>query len=155
MPNKIQVSCHEETPHAGWMDVVASFIEKVLAHLDIDQWELSVLFCLDPYIAELNKQYRNIDGPTDILSFEQGDEYVDDSDETWFSAGDLVVSLDSLASNAERFSVSRDEELKRLLIHGILHLDGLDHATNDPEEEMLLLQEKILDNFSDIQVIKE
>jgi len=52
--------------------------------------------------------------------------------------------VDTLFKNAEEFSVSPDEELKRLLVHGILHLAGYDHSDNSPEQEMLKLQESIL-----------
>lgn len=58
--------------------------------------------------------------------------------------GDMVISLDSLKRNADYFSVSEDEELYRLLIHGVLHLLGEDHATNDPSEPMLQRQERLL-----------
>ncbi len=155
MPNEIAVSCHENTVEQPWMDSVSPFIQNVLESLSLDRWEISVMFCSDTCIAELNSRYRNIEGPTDILSFEQGDDYVDDSGETWFTAGDLVISLDSLADNAIRFGISQNEELKRLIIHGILHLDGYDHATNDAEEEMLVFQEKLVDSFSSVQLIRD
>jgi probable rRNA maturation factor len=80
---------------------------------------------------------------------------VGDDNETWFTAGDLVISIDSLADNAKQFSVSENEELKRLLIHGILHLNGMDHTTNDTDEEMLQVQEKILAGFSGEVIIKD
>lgn len=155
MPNTISVSCHEKTQQPPWIDHVAGFVEQVLDRLSLDQWELSILFCSDPCIAELNERYRGITGPTDVLSFEQGDEYVDEAGSTWFTAGDLVISLDSLAHNASRFNVSMNEELKRLLVHGILHLDGFDHATNDDGEEMLVFQEKLMDSFSSTTIIRE
>ncbi len=155
MSNSIAVSCHEKTEQPLWMNHVEDFVKQVLEHLSLDHWELSILFCSDPCIAELNKRYRDIDGPTDVLSFEQGDEYIDQEEITWFTAGDLVISLDSLAHNAERFAVPVNEELKRLLIHGILHLDGFDHATNDAGEEMLIFQEKLMDSFSSVRIIRE
>ena len=71
----------------------------------------------------------------------------------WFSAGDIVISIDTLQRNSETFEVPVDEELKRLLIHGILHLDGYDHADNSPEQEMLQFQEKILAQFADVHII--
>ncbi len=106
------------------------------------------MFCDDAFIAGLNMEYRKMEGPTDVLSFEQGDEYIDDQDLTWFNAGDIVISLDSLASNARSFGVGMNEETKRLLVHGILHLDGMDHDSNSPDEEMLQMQERILSAFN-------
>jgi probable rRNA maturation factor len=149
MSNRIAVDSEEGMQVPSWIANVSPFMEKVLDRLDIDNWELSVLFCTDAFIAKLNSQYRNIDGPTDVLSFEQGDEYIDDSDVTWFNAGDIVISLETLDKNCEQFEVSRNDELKRLLVHGILHLDGMDHSDNAPEQEMLQFQEHMLVGFAD------
>lgn len=134
----------EEVERPSWFCNVEPFVEKVLAKLKIDNWELSILFCNDEFIADLNKQYRNVEGATDVLSFEQGDEYVDENDFVWFSAGDIVISLETLQTNCTSFNVTPNEELKRLLVHGVLHLNGMDHSDNSPEQEMLVFQEKIL-----------
>ena len=103
-------------------------MQKILEKLGKDGWELSVLFCSDSFIKNLNNEYREIDSPTDILSFEDGDEYIDDEGEKWISAGDIAISIETFMKNAEEFGVPADEELKRLLIHGILHLSGMDHG---------------------------
>ena len=138
--NAVEISVEGvDTP--GWADRARDFALAVLERLGKDGWDLSILLCDDPFIKGLNSQYRDKDEPTDVLSFEQGDEYVDESGETWFSAGDIVISVDSLMSNAREFGVTPDEELKRLLIHGILHLNGMDHATNSPDEGMLVAQD--------------
>jgi probable rRNA maturation factor len=63
--------------------------------------------------------------------------------------GDIVISLDALRENAGFFKVSEDEELRRLIIHGILHLAGNDHASNDPGEPMLVKQENILETIGE------
>lgn len=155
MSNKIQVECKDGMTEPSWISSVSPFVEKVLAYLEIDQWELSVLFCDDPFIRNLNNEYRKIDAPTDVLSFEQGDEYIDEDDVTWFNAGDIVISLDSLQANSQYFNETPNVELKRLLIHGILHLDGQDHENNDSDQEMLQLQERILLFFINDIVFKE
>lgn len=155
MSNRISVDSDEGVARPSWIEFVEPFMSKVLERLDIDNWELSVLFCSDPFIADLNKKYRNIDGPTDVLSFEQGDEYIDDEDVTWFNAGDIVISVDTLKKNAEQFDVTVNDELKRLLVHGILHLDGMDHDNNDPEQEMIQFQEHLLAGFTNEIVFKE
>jgi len=153
--NRIIVDCAEGLAAPAWMTNIEPFVAKVLDRLDIANWELSIELCDDPFIAKLNKEYRDIDGPTDVLSFEQGDEYVDDDEQTWFTAGDIVISVDSLKKNAAEFAVEVNEELKRLLIHGVLHLDGFDHSDNSPEQEMLQFQEHLLNGFADDVVFKE
>ncbi len=123
-------------------------VNEVLKLFSKDDVELSISFVSDDEIQELNKQWRNIDSPTDILSFVQSDN-VDDMD-FWPTdnesniLGDMIISIKAIERNCENFNVSFDEEVDRLLIHGILHLLGHDHKTNDKDEPMLVLQEEIL-----------
>lgn len=128
----------------AWLGRAEAFALKVLDALGLGDWDLSIAFCDDAYMRSLNSRYRGKDEPTDVLSFEQGERFADPELGERFLAGDIVVSLETLAGNAEYFGVARDEELKRLIVHGILHLSGMDHPDNGPEREMLALQEKIL-----------
>jgi probable rRNA maturation factor len=132
--------------------------------LGISGWEISILYCTDNYIQQLNKRYRNRDEPTDVLSFGGGELFPGKPQKT--IAGDIAVSTDSLKKNCREFGVSPNEELKRLLVHGILHLKGYDHEGNlpessrengeiRPEEEMLVLQERILQIFRTSIIIEE
>jgi rRNA maturation RNase YbeY len=70
----------------------------------------------------------------------------------FINGGDIIISLHTLGENAEYFGVEEEEELKRLLIHGILHLSGMDHSDNSPEQEMLIYQEKILTRLSGVKI---
>ncbi|HUX36601.1 MAG TPA: rRNA maturation RNase YbeY [Rectinemataceae bacterium] len=117
---------------------------SVLAKLEKDNWDLSLVFCDDPFIRDLNGRYRGKDEATDVLSFEQGDTYADEAGCKRLLAGDIVISLETLERNAAEFSVSRGEELRRLVVHGILHLSGLDHEDNEATRPMLRLQERLL-----------
>jgi probable rRNA maturation factor len=123
-----------------WTPAANLFIKKALEKLGRNNWELSVLFCDNSYIKSLNAKYRSKDEATDILSFPLGE----NAPGGRFMAGDLVISLDALEENTRFFKVSADEELRRLLIHGILHLCGYEHSTNEAKEPMLETQEKIL-----------
>lgn len=130
----------------SWSGSVSRFALKVLDELECGNWELSILLCGDKTITELNSQYRKKAEPTDVLSFNQGVE-IKDGEKTIYLPGDIVISLDTLRENAAYFKIEEDEELRRLIIHGILHLNGMDHETNDEKEPMLELQEKILDRL--------
>lgn len=156
--NIIEISCHEDlAQEPQWLPKILPFLEAVLKKLQLSGWELSVLFCKDDFIQELNKNYRQLDMPTDVLSFNSGSIYEDEVGVEWFSAGDIVISVDTLAKNAVEFNVSQDQELKRLLIHGILHLSGMDHSDNSPKQPMLQFQEIVLQDFiaeSDIIIKK-
>ena len=154
MSNSISVSFNDEPPGSIDPVRVENFISEVLNELNLKNWDISLLFCDDAFIQNLNKQYRDIDSPTDVLSFEQGDEYFDDAGETRFMAGDIVISLDSLRFNAEEFNVEINEELKRLIVHGILHLNGMDHLDNSPEQEMLKFQEELLMQYKNMEIYR-
>ena len=130
----------EELPLPPWSQEARSFILNVLDLLGLSNWDISVLICNNSYIKALNSQYRNKDEPTDVLSFPLGER----SRAGRFLAGDIVISLDALEENARFFKVTVEEELRRLLVHGILHLSGEDHATNKADEPMLIKQEEIL-----------
>lgn len=141
--NDVQISAEGiEAPE--WLPGAAAFALLVLEALGVDGWDLSLLVCDDPFIRELNRRYRDKDEATDVLSFEQGGHYRGPEGEERFLAGDIVISLGGLSRNVADFGVGKDEELRRLVIHGILHLSGLDHEGNDPAEPMLARQEELL-----------
>ncbi|MBR5400618.1 MAG: rRNA maturation RNase YbeY [Treponema sp.] len=159
MANRIFVAVQEGMEEPVWLEKAESFICRAAGELGYSGEEISVLFCNDEYIRQLNSTYRNIDAPTDVLSFENGEEY-EDEEGLWKCAGDIVISLDTLPVNAEYFKEDRNSELKRLLVHGLLHLNGMDHGEEhiqegmEPEGEMLVLQERILQKLKDEIIIK-
>lgn len=154
MANRVFVSVQEKMDEPVWLCKVEPFVQKALKRIGYDGEELSLLFCDDAFIQELNKNYRQIDNATDVLSFENGDEY-EDEEGTWFCAGDIIISVETLPKNAAYFEVDENSELKRLLVHGLLHLNGMDHGDEHiekgvaPEGEMLVLQEQILEELKD------
>ena len=133
---------------------IKEFLRQVLEKLGKDKWEVSVLFTGDAFIKQLNKEYRGKDEPTDVLSFAQVDNKEAFPEKGGrFYAGDIVISMETLAKNADYFGISMNEELKRLLVHGILHLSGMDHENNNPDQPMLVKQEKILNQFTGVVLL--
>ena len=159
MANNILISVYEGTKEPEWLDKVEPFIQKVLEKCGFDGEEISVLFCNDDFIHQLNSEYRKIDNATDVLSFENGDNYTDEDGNEWFCAGDIIISLDTLPVNSKYFEVTEDEELRRLLVHGILHLNGMDHGEEHVEKgvepvcEMLKIQKKVMNELKDEKII--
>ena len=159
MANRVFVSVQEGVKEPEWLDKVQDFLLLAANQLGFDNEEVSVLFCNDEYIKELNSSYRNIDTPTDVLSFENDEEY-EDEEGKWKCVGDIAISLDTLPVNAEYFNEDTNAELKRLLVHGLLHLNGMDHGEEHIEKglapvcEMLVLQENILEKLKDEIIIK-
>jgi probable rRNA maturation factor len=138
----------EEVPLPVSEKLAKAYIQKVLSFLEKDKWDLSVLFCNDIRMKQLNFQYRKKNETTDVLSFMLGE-----TAHGRYLPGDIVISLEKLEENAMRFKVSSDEEFRRLLVHGILHLCGMDHETNREQEPMLQLQEKILASLAGERII--
>ena len=157
--NRVFVAMQDGVDEPEWFESVEPFVQKVMGELKFDGEEISMLLCNDTYMQELNKTYRNIDSTTDVLSFENDEEY-EDEEGKWKCVGDIVISLDTLPVNAEYFKESRNAELKRLIVHGLLHLNGMDHGEEHIEEgvapvcEMLVLQEKVLKKLEDEKIIK-
>lgn len=150
---KVEICTSEDVSLPFSEEDCLNFLNKALIRLDFNNWQLSVMFCNNEFIRDLNHKFRNKDEATDVLSFENGETFDDDGEER-FLAGDIVISLEFLQKNAEEFKVGINEELKRLLIHGILHLSGMDHATNGEDEEMLIRQERLLAEFEEVLIWK-
>ncbi len=137
----------------AWSASATDFALLVLESIGVDAWDLSILLCGDDRIRELNSDYRGKDEATDVLSFSLGEWVADDALGKRYLPGDLAISLDTLEENARYFEVSPDEELRRLIIHGILHLHGMDHASNDADEPMLRMQEAMLSTLPQERII--
>ena len=145
-----------ETEEKVDLKQVRAILKKIVAYYG-EKRDFSVTFVTDNEIQELNMEYREIDAPTDILTFRLDDApsfpiSFEEEDVDFLNneeMGDIFISLDTMRRNAEEFGVKNEEELSRLLLHGILHLRGLDHKTNDFEkEEMLKEQEEVLTKLS-------
>ena len=134
---------------------VISFILSILRERGHCNWDVSLFFASDERMQELNMQYRKIPSSTDVLSFIMGDAYTNTDGRKRYSAGDIVINLRRVCENALAFGVGENEELKRVIIHSLLHLEGMDHATNESEEPMLLLQEEILARYEEVMLLKE
>ena len=133
---------------------------KILEFMELSEYELSLLIVNDEKIKELNRDYRQKDKATDVLSFPQIEwnqpllvaekksrEAHQDSHKV---LGDIVISLDHVAINAEKIGNTLAREFCFLLIHGILHLCGHDHMEKDEEILMFDQQKKILSLLSNI-----
>ena len=97
--------------------------------------EVSITLVNDKTIHKLNKQYRNIDKPTNVLSFELGDDIL---------LGDIFISLDTVKKEATLAGISVPEHTAHMIVHGMLHLQGYDHLNDKDAETMEKLEIKIL-----------
>ena len=118
---------------------VAILLRKVLRLLGLHKAEISILFVGDKRMRMLNRRYRGIDRTTDVLSFPQDEYSAPNKGRTPkdIILGDIVISLQKTSVQAEENGLSFHEELKRLLIHGLLHLIGYDHEINRYQERKM------------------
>lgn len=126
-----------------------AIIEQALKTLGIeDDVEVSCVLVDDERIHEINREYRHIDRSTDVISFAMEDNdqfYVEGMPRT---LGDIFISVDHAKKQAEEYSHSLRREMCFLFTHGILHLLGYDHMTDEQEKEMFGLQDQILGALS-------
>lgn len=132
----------EENSHLTY-EFFMKIAEAVFDYLNNkeNQYEISLLITNDETIHLLNKEYRQKDKPTDVLSFPMEDDIM---------LGDIVISLDTAKNQAQEREIGLDREIAFLFIHGLLHLLGYDHETSaEDEKEMFALQEEILKKLID------
>jgi rRNA maturation RNase YbeY len=109
-------------------DVVASYAQK--------RGEINYIFTSDKAILKINQDYLQHDYYTDVITFDySGDNKI---------AGDIFISLETVASNTQKFNQNFDTELRRVIIHGVLHLIGFKDKTPEEEKQMRKEEEKAL-----------
>lgn len=114
-------------------DVLTRLANRILSAESFDEpSEISILFCDDPFMTELNLEYRNKNKPTDVLSFEQ--ENV--PGQTPQVLGDIIISLETVESNCHSDTSAMRDEVRMLVCHGLLHLLGYDHGTQEEKDIM-------------------
>lgn len=116
----------------------SAWIKAVAASYGRTVGEVGYLFCDDEKILEVNREYLGHDYYTDIITF--------DYDEEEQINGDLVISLDTIRTNAEQFGKTYEEELHRVIIHGILHLCGINDKGPGEREIMEAAENRALED---------
>lgn len=133
----------DEPPSSGWLQTC---VEQTLKEADFQGGcEVSILLVDDQRMQELNKQYRDKDSSTDVLSFALEDEETMPLPEgAPRMLGDVVLSLETLERQAADNRGTHPKETAWALAHGVLHLLGYDHDTDEEEAEMRALEQKVL-----------
>lgn len=118
-------------------ELVNKVVEHIIAADGIEAEEVSILITNNAEIQGLNAEYRDIDAPTDVLSFPLDDEYL----------GDIVISLDKVLEQAEEYGHSPERELAFLTVHGMLHLLGYDHIEEEDRLRMRAREDELLNEL--------
>mgnify|MGYP002425925533 FL=1 len=127
-----------------------SFVRKVVKHtlkkMEAEKSEVNIIFVGLEEIHEINKAYRNVDRPTDVISFA----LEDTEDVTVYEErvlGDIYICLDKVHEQAKEYGHTEIREMAFLIVHGLLHLLGYDHMIKEEEKIMFGLQEEILNEM--------
>lgn len=117
-----------------WIEKVASLYNKSIG-------DVNYIFCDDDKIIEVNRKFLDHDFYTDIITFDYSEDNI--------ISGDIFISLDTVLSNSQKYNTEYKEELMRVIIHGILHLCGIDDRTDNEELEMRKAEENALKILKD------
>ncbi|CAM3959479.1 rRNA maturation RNase YbeY [Paenibacillus alkaliterrae] len=140
----------------SWIVKLEQLLQLAAEAEGVTEGEVSLTFTDDEEIHQLNREYRGIDRPTDVLSFamqEDGTEELDiifevesenESDPISGMLGDIIISVETAAAQSEEYGHSLEREIGFLFVHGFLHLIGYDHQDDAAEAEMTAKQEAIL-----------
>ena len=125
-------------------DYLYNVLDSTLKHEKAEGSIFSIIFVEDEEIHEINKEYRNVDRITDVISFA-----FEDSKDLMYNdirvLGDIYICIPQMKRQAQEYGHSEKRELSFLAVHGLLHLLGYDHMTKEEEKVMFSLQEMILD----------
>ena len=121
---------------------ISAWVKAVAADYGKRVGEVAYIFCDDEEILRVNREFFQHDYYTDIITFDDGEDDV--------IHGDLFISLDTVRSNAELFGKTYEEELHRVIIHGILHLCGVNDKGPGEREMMEAAENKALEKVSDL-----
>ena len=124
--------------------LVSRWLNTVAGNASKKTGELNYIFCIDPYLLKINKQYLGHDYYTDIITFDFSEDYEIEGKGDRIS-GDIYISIDTVRHNAEQYGEGFDRELHRVIVHGLLHLIGFDDVTPELQKEMTAQENKALD----------
>ncbi len=138
MPNNIFFHTQNISLKFAKKRIVKNWLSSIIINEGKNLGEISIVFCSDDYLLEINKKYLSHDYFTDVITFNYNHEN--------YISGDIFISIDRVKENAQNFSSNFESELHRVIVHGVLHLLGYkdksvrqENAMRKKEEEMLLL----------------
>lgn len=144
------LNLYNQTGYRGYMKFRSDFnriLRKTQEILELNRkLAVSVILVDDIQIQEINSSYRNIDKPTDVISFALADEKAE-FDYFEEELGDIFINIDAVRRQALEYKHSQRREICFLFTHGLLHLNGFDHMNKEEEIKMIELQKLILDGL--------
>ena len=125
-------------------EIVKEIVELILKDKNVNNAHLSFIFCSDDLLSKLKKEYFGVDQLTDVITFDLSE------DAEKFLEAEIYVNLKRANINAKKYDQTFNDEVKRLIIHGLLHLLGFDDKTFDEKLEMEKLENQYLKTFDSL-----
>lgn len=141
--NKFEICNLTDFDISSYLKDIKSVLKYALKVEKVKNANFNVIFVDNDYIHKLNKEYRNVDRPTDVISFALEDNKEEELSNVRM-LGDIYISIDKAREQALEYGHSLRRELSFLSVHGILHLLGYDHMKKEDEKVMFAKQEEIL-----------
>ncbi len=146
MKNQNKINIFTEDIRLKFKNIDKNFAKdccfSVLNELALEKKEISLILCSNKYIHSINKEYRNKDKPTDVISFAYREDAFPNNDiEDYEQLGDIFLSLEKAHEQSIEYEVTLKEEFLRLVIHSILHLVGYDHEKNEKDAKVMRQKE--------------
>ncbi|MGE3961411.1 MAG: rRNA maturation RNase YbeY [Dehalococcoidia bacterium] len=138
MPYELNLEVDDAVAHRVDQPALLAMLDRVLAEDEVeDGAAVAIVLADDSLLHELNLRHREVDAPTDVLSFpaDEGEEFPTPEGEPRF-LGDIVVSVEMVGRQAAEVGIAERDELAHVILHGLLHLLGYDHE--EPEEEAVM-----------------
>lgn len=128
---------------SAWLKAVAAENAYVIG-------DMNYIFCSDDYLLDINKQFLGHDYYTDIITFDNSEDYLLEKGRPGVSA-DIYISLDTVKANGQEYGDGFERELKRVIVHGLLHLIGYDDVTPAKQKKMRAAENRALGLFETMQ----
>jgi len=142
MEIEVYVNIDEQLIRFDYQTIVHTLAEAIENKFK-DNKSCSLIIVDNEEIHKINKEYRHIDRPTDVISFEEKDNEVDGEEDNEY-LGDIFISIDKVYEQALAYGHSSEREFAFLLCHGLLHIRGYDHMNENDEKIMFAMQDEIL-----------
>ncbi|GAB3779058.1 rRNA maturation RNase YbeY [Spirosoma horti] len=128
--------------------VISQWLKQQAALEGYTIGDLNYVFCSDEHVLQVNRDYLQHDYYTDIITFDQ-------SEEEDILEGDIFISVDRVADNARQLAIAPEQEMRRVLAHGMLHLCGYGDKTDEEEAQMRAKEDEWLKQFQQMSAKKE
>lgn len=125
--------------------LLTQWIESIIKEHGRIPSKINIIFCSDEYMLNLNREHLNHDYFTDIITFSYNDKNI--------ISGDIFISIERVNENSGIYKVSVNEELKRVIIHGILHLIGFEDSTKEEKNQMRNMENFALYLVKDLKIL--